>query len=427
VVDTSKTDWSFINKAISSIYDTGKWLDSLKQAIFAMLSHKLRSLLSILGILIGVAAVIAMLALGLGAQESMQAQLASLGSNLIMVSPGKMNTGGVSLQAGSVSRLTSADVTAIRQMSDQVKNVSGTVSNRVQVVAGSKNWNTEVDGVDVNYESMKAETPQVGNFFSQEDVSSRAKVALLGTTVVSNLFGDQNPVGEQIKINRINFTVIGVLPSKGAGGFRDQDDVILVPITTAMFRVFGKQYIDLIYVEGVSTDVLDDLQDGITTLLNKQHRISLKDQDTAFQVRNMSDIKATLESMTKTMSMLLGSIAAISLLVGGIGIMNIMLVSVTERTKEIGLRKAIGANRQDIMIQFLIESVVLSLIGGLSGVAVGVGVSLLMALVIGWAVKVSIFSIILATGFSLFIGLVFGIWPAHKASLLNPIEALRFE
>jgi macrolide transport system ATP-binding/permease protein len=405
VVDTSKADWGFINKAVSSFYDTGKWLDSLKQAIFAMLSHKLRSLLSILGIMIGVAAVIAMLALGLGAQESMQTQLSSLGSNLIMVSPGTINTGGVSLQAGSVSRLTSADVTAIRQMSDQVKNVSGTVSSRVQAVAGSKNWNTEVDGVDVNYESTKADSPQVGSFFSQEDVSRRAKVALLGTTVVSNLFSDRNPVGEQIKINRINFSVVGVLPSKGAGGMRDQDDVILVPITTAMYRVFGKQYFDLIYVEGVSTKVLDNLQEGITTLLNKRHRISLKDQDTAFQVRNMSDIKATLESMTKTMSMLLGSIAA----------------------KEIGLRKAIGANRQDIMIQFLIESVVLSLIGGLSGVALGVGASLLMAIVIGWAIKVSIFSIILATGFSLFIGLVFGIWPAYKASLLNPIEALRFE
>src|SRR5208283_4723834 len=192
------------------------------------------------------------------------------------------------------------------------------------------------------------------------------------------------------------------------------------------YRVFGKQYIDLLYVQGASVEGLDKIQDDIKKLLNKRHRVSVKDQDNAFQVRNMSDIKATLESMTKTMSMLLGSIAAISLLVGGIGIMNIMLVSVTERTKEIGLRKAIGANRQDIMIQFLIEAVVLSLIGGLAGVVLGSGVSFLMTFIIGWAVKISIFSIILATAFSLSIGLIFGLWPAHKASLLNPIEALRF-
>jgi len=422
----SKIDWGFIDKAVSSIYDKGKWLDSFKQAIFAMLSHRVRSLLSILGILIGVAAVIAMLALGLGAQESMQTQMASLGSNLIMVSPGTMNTGGVSLQAGAVTRLTFADAAAVRQI-PQVKSVSGTVSGRVQVVAGSKNWNTEVDGVDVYYESIRSDTPDTGRFFTAQEVSSRAKVALLGTTVVSNLFGGQNPVGEGIKINRINFTVIGVLPSKGAGGFRDQDDVILVPITTGMYRVFGKQYIDLLYVQGASVEGLDKIQDDIKKLLNKRHRVSVKDQDNAFQVRNMSDIKATLESMTKTMSMLLGSIAAISLLVGGIGIMNIMLVSVTERTKEIGLRKAIGANRQDIMIQFLIEAVVLSLIGGLAGVVLGSGVSFLMTFIIGWAVKISIFSIILATAFSLSIGLIFGLWPAHKASLLNPIEALRFE
>lgn len=424
----SKTsmDWSFIQKARSSLSDAGKWLDSLKQAVYAMVSHKMRSLLSILGILIGVAAVIAMLALGRGAQESIQTQLASLGSNLLMMRAGSMNTGGVTLQAGSVTRLTSGDVSAIRQI-PQVKRVSGTVSGRVQVVAGSKNWNTEVDGVDVDYAAMRAYTPDVGRFFSEEEVTGRAKVALLGTTVVSQLFGDKNPVGEEIKINLINFKVIGILPSKGANGFRDQDDVILIPLTTAMYRVLGKQYIDSIYVEGASPEALDNIQDSALTILAKRHRIRPKDQDTAFQIRNMSDIKETLEATTKTMSMLLGSIAAISLLVGGIGIMNIMLVSVTERTKEIGLRKAIGASRQDIMIQFLIEAVMLSLIGGLAGVAFGAGVSYLLTLLAGWAVKISMFSIILATAFSLFVGLVFGLWPAYKASLLNPIEALRFE
>ncbi len=251
-----KTDWSFIDKAVSSIYDAGKWLDSFKQAVYAMLSHKLRSLLSILGILIGVAAVIAMLALGQGAQESIQAQLASLGSNLLMVRPGNFNSGGVSLQAASVTRLTFADVTAVRQISDQVLRVSGTVSGHAQVVAGSKNWNTEVDGVDVDYAPMRAYIPDMGRFFTDLEVVGRAKVALLGTTVVSQLFGDKNPIGEEIKINMINFKVIGILPSKGASTFRDQDDVILIPITTAMFRVLGKQYIDSLYVEGVSAESL---------------------------------------------------------------------------------------------------------------------------------------------------------------------------
>ena len=421
------TDWSFLDKAASSVFEIGKWADSLKQAVYAMLSHKLRSLLSILGILIGVGAVIAMLALGRGAEESIQAQLASLGSNLLMVRPGNMNPGAVSLQAGSVTRMTSGDVTAIHQISNQVKRVSGTVSGRVQLVAGSKNWNTEVDGVDVDYAPMRAYVPQIGRFFTEEEVTSRAKVALLGTTVVSQLFGDKNPIGEEIKINLINFKVIGILPTKGASTFRDQDDVVLIPLSTAMHRVLGKQYIDSIYVEGTTADALDKIQDDITVLLNKRHRVSLKDQDNAFQVRNMADIKATLEATTKTMSMLLGSIAAISLLVGGIGIMNIMLVSVTERTREIGLRKAIGANRQDIMIQFLIEAVMLSLIGGLSGVIFGAGVSLLLTFFAGWAVKISLFSVILATVFSLFVGMVFGLWPAYQASLLNPIEALRYE
>jgi macrolide transport system ATP-binding/permease protein len=255
---------------------------------------------------------------------------------------------------------------------------------------------------------------------------SRAKVALLGTTTVTNLFGDVNPVGETIKINLINFTVIGVLPTKGSGGFRDQDDIVVIPLTTAMYRVFGKQYIDSIYIEGASAKDLDTAQEQIRAALNKQHRLKPDDTE-SITIRNMSEIKSTLESTMTTLTLLLGSIAAISLLVGGIGIMNIMLVSVTERTREIGLRKAIGANNNDIMMQFLIESVLLSFIGGIAGIVLGTGASALMKLIAGWAVKVSLFSIVLSTVFSLIVGVVFGLWPASQAAKLNPIEALRYE
>jgi macrolide transport system ATP-binding/permease protein len=255
----------------------------------------------------------------------------------------------------------------------------------------------------------------------------RNKVVLLGTTVVRELFGATNPIGETMRINLINFKVIGILPQKGAGGFHDQDDTVVVPITTAMYRLLGKQYIDQIYVEAKSPDLVDPAQETITKLLVKEHHIAAKDAEDAFQVRNMSDIKAALESSTKTMSLLLGCIAAISLLVGGIGIMNIMLVSVTERTREIGLRKAIGASNKDIMTQFLIEAVLMSFIGGVSGIALGTGVSMLITLFTGWSVKISLSPVLLATTFSLIVGIVFGLWPAQKASQLDPIEALRYE
>jgi macrolide transport system ATP-binding/permease protein len=236
-----------------------------------------------------------------------------------------------------------------------------------------------------------------------------------------------NPIGETIKINLINFKVIGILPTKGTTGHHDQDDTVIVPITTAMYRVLGKQYIDSIYVEAKSADLTDVAEEVISRLIIKQHRLVTDDQKDSFQIRNMADIKDTLTSTTKTMSLLLGSIAAISLLVGGIGIMNIMLVSVTERTREIGLRKAIGANNKDIMTQFLIEAVLMSFIGGLAGIILGSGISILINIVAGWSIKVSLSSVILATVFSLIVGVVFGLWPAKQASQLNPIEALRYE
>jgi macrolide transport system ATP-binding/permease protein len=402
-----------------------KFLDYVRQAMAAMVSHKMRSILSILGILIGVAAVIAMLALGTGAKESIEQQLSSLGSNLLMIRPGSAKAGGISLEAGTVTRFTFADVDAISRLPG-IKSVYPSIQGRGQTVYASKNWNTQVEGDGTEYAQMRAAVPSVGRFFTETEVRSREKVAVIGTTVAQQLFGDANPVGETIKINLLNFKVIGILPSKGASGWRDQDDIVIIPVTTAMYRVFGKQYIDQIFAEAKGPEVIDTAQDAITQTIIKQHHLT-KDEEDSFQIRNMADIKNAFESTTKTMTLLLGSIAAISLLVGGIGIMNIMLVSVTERTREIGLRKAIGANNKDIMVQFLIESVLLSFIGGVSGIILGTGVSSLINIFAGWTVKVSIFSVVLSTAFSLLVGVVFGLWPARKASQLDPIEALRYE
>ncbi|MFH0762923.1 MAG: ABC transporter permease, partial [Candidatus Omnitrophota bacterium] len=347
-----------------------KFLDYLRQAISAMFSHKMRSLLSILGILIGVAAVIAMLALGEGAKESIQQQLASLGSNLLSVRPGSSRVHGVALEAGAVTRFSFSDVDAIGKLKDEISRLYPSVTGRGQLVYANNNWNAQVEGVGVGYPQMRAAVPTVGRFFSEQEVRLREKVALLGLTVVKELFGDSNPIGQSIKINLINFKVIGILPEKGGSGWHDQDDIVIIPITTAMYRVFGKQYIDAIYAEAKSPQLLEAAQESISKTIIKEHRLN-KDEEDSFQIRNMADIKNTLEATTRTMSLLLGSIAAISLLVGGIGIMNIMLVSVTERTREIGLRKAIGANNKDIMVQFLAEAVLMTCLGGIFGILFG--------------------------------------------------------
>ncbi|TAM40785.1 ATP-binding cassette domain-containing protein, partial [bacterium] len=362
-----------------------EFLDYLRQAVFAMLAHKMRAFLSILGILIGVAAVIAMVALGQGAQEAIEKQLSSLGSNLLLIRPGSPKLQGIALQTGSYTRFVFQDLAAIARLTDLIKYVSPSASARGQIVYGNKNWNTQVEGVGVDYAPLRSAVPTVGRFFTEEEVKMRSKVALLGMTVVRELFGAANPIGETIKINLINFKVIGILPEKGAGGFHDQDDTVIVPITTAMYRLMGKQYIDQIYAEAVSPDVIDEAQDEITKVISKEHHLNPKEAEDAFQIRNMADIKTALESSTKTMSVLLGIIAAISLLVGGIGIMNIMLVSVTERTREIGLRKAIGASNKDILVQFLIEAALMSFIGGILGIALGTGISMLITLFAGWS------------------------------------------
>ncbi len=415
-----------IEQVLNSVNTTGARLpDHMQQAIQAILSHKVRAFLSILGILIGVAAVIAMLALGEGAKASLEQRLASLGSNLLSVRPGSPRLRGVALETGSVTRLTVRDAEAIAKLSP-VKMVSPNVTGRGQVVYSNKNWSTRLEGVGINYAEMRASVPILGRFFTEDELRSRGKVAVLGLTVARELFADNDPVGAEIKINRINFQVIGVLPEKGATGWRDQDDVIVIPISTAMNRVLGKDYVDGIDVEVLGPELIAQAQGEIEGLIVRRHRLT-GDISESVDIRNLTEIQETLASTTKTMSWLLGSIAVISLLVGGIGIMNIMLVSVTERTREIGLRKAIGARARDIMTQFIIEAVVMSVSGGLIGIAVGIGIASGLSFAAGWTTKVSLSAIALATLFSVAVGMVFGIWPARKASQLNPIEALRYE
>ncbi len=403
-----------------------EFIEHFHQSLRSIMSNKVRSFLSMLGILFGVAAVIAMLALGEGAKTSMQESLKMLGSNLLIVRAGSARIRGVASASGAVARFTLRDVEELKGLGDLISRASGYVNGSGQVVFKNENWNTSIDGVGFEYGQMRAVIPTAGRWFTQEEINRREKVAVIGTTVVEKLFGNTNPVGETIKINRIYFKIIGVAPEKGFGGHRDFDNIVYIPVTTAMYRVLGKDYLNSIYVEVKEPGLIDEAQKEIRQTIIERHRL-YKDNEDAFYIRNMSEIQEMLTSTTKTMSLLLGCIAAISLLVGGIGIMNIMLVSVTERTREIGLRKAIGACRRDIMSQFLIEAVVMTFIGGLMGILLGWSAALLMSAFVGWATKVSVASVVLSTTFSVAVGIGFGLWPAKKAAQLNPIEALRYE
>ena len=402
-----------------------EFLEHMHQSVRAILSNKIRSFLSMLGILFGVAAVIAMLAIGEGAKVSIEERIKGLGSNLLSIQGGSMKVRGAARGAGSVTRFRPGDIDAIKDL-PMVKRVSGYASGSGQVVYRNENWNTRLEGVGYDYGHMRAAMPEIGRWFTEDEVVRRDKVALIGITVADKLFGNKNPIGEIIKINRINFKVIGIIPEKGARGWRDQDDIVYIPVTTAMYRVMGKDYFDGIFAEIDDAESTEEAQETIERLIVKRHRI-YKNPEDYFHMHDMSEIQEMLSSTTKTMSLLLGCIAAISLLVGGIGIMNIMLVSVTERTREIGLRKAIGACKKDIMSQFLIEAVVMTFTGGLMGIALGAGTAFILSIFAGWVTKISFFSIILATTFSVAVGIGFGLWPAKKASELNPIEALRYE
>ncbi|WP_028971804.1 ABC transporter permease [Sporomusa ovata] len=401
--------------------------ESVKIALDALVSNKLRSILTMLGIIIGVGAVIAMVSIGMGVRDKVSNSIASLGSNLIIVIPGAASSSGVRQAAGTNITLTLKDAEAMAREVYGIGEVAPSVSKQYQMVAGNMNWTTNVQGTTPEYLEVRNLSVQAGSFITDEDVETRNRVAVIGTTVASNLFTNINPIGQSIRINNAPFTIIGVLESKGqSAGGQDQDDTVIIPLTTAQERMMGITYVQTISVQAANSEVVDQVQEGITSLLRARHDITA-DKTDDFTVRNLASVMATAQETTGTITLLLGSIAAISLLVGGIGIMNIMMVSVTERTREIGIRKALGARYSNILMQFLIEAIVIGVIGGAIGIVTGIGISYAISSVAGWNTVITATPILVAFGFSVGIGLFFGLYPARKAALLNPIDALRYE
>jgi putative ABC transport system permease protein len=390
----------------------------------------MRSALTVLGIVIGVAAVITMLAVGTGASRRISQQIASVGSNLMIVLPGSSTSGGIRMGSGTVSTLTREDAEAIARECPAVADVAPSHNGVAQIVYGNQNWSTGVVGTTPGVLNVRDWTLAAGKSFTDQDVRNATKVSILGRTVVDNLFGDMDPVGQIIRIKKVPFTVVGVLEKKGQSPIgQDQDDTVLIPISTAQKKIFGTPFAGMvraIAVKAKSTEDLAAAEEQITALLRQRHRIG-PNQESDFTVRNLTQMMQVAEQSTRVMALLLGAIASVSLLVGGIGIMNIMLVSVTERTREIGIRMAVGAKTWDIRLQFIIEAVTLSLIGGVAGIIIGVTGSKILSAVAGWATVVSLPSVFLAFGFSGIVGIFFGFYPAYKASLLNPIDALRYE
>ncbi|HOW86014.1 MAG TPA: ABC transporter permease [Candidatus Aminicenantes bacterium] len=403
---------------------------TFKIAVRALGRNKMRSFLTALGIIIGVGAVIAMVSIGEGAKRGIEDRFASMGTNLLFVMPGSQNARGVHQSWGSMRTLKEGDALAIEKQCPAVMSISPSVNARAQTVYGNKNWNTSISGTGSMYPEVRNWEVETGSYFDEAMVKAGAKVCVLGYDVWQNLFENEDAIGKIIRVKKIPFKVLGVLKKRGeSGGFGSRDDMITVPYTTAMRRLQGIDFIQSIDVRAVSSDKIHEAQTEIEELLRLRHRIAPGAEDD-FTVRNMSDVAETAASATQMMTVLLGSIAGISLLVGGIGIMNIMLVSVTERIREIGLRMAVGAREKDILFQFLTEAIVLSLLGGSAGIAVGVGASKLLKnikMFSSMKTVVSLDSVLLAFSFAAAIGIFFGFYPARKASRLDPIEALRYE
>jgi len=404
----------------------------LRIALRALAVNKLRSALTMLGIVIGVGAVIVMIAVGAGAQARVEEQIRALGSNLLLVMPGSTTAGGVRLGFGSGSTLTEDDVLAINREIPEAL-AAPALRGSAQVIWGNTNWSTQIFGVTPEYLDVRQWPLAAGRVFEPAEMAAAAKVCLIGATVAKQLFGDGDPLDQSIRIKRVPFTVVGVLDVKGQSMMgTDQDDLILVPIKTARSRVLGtasaarNRTVGTIWVKAADGIDTRTVEDEVRSLLRQRHRIQAGADDD-FSLRNLAEVMAAQEASSRVLALLLAAVASVSLLVGGIGIMNIMLVSVTERTREIGLRMAVGARTRDILGQFLVEAVTLSLIGGLAGVAIGIGTSLLIAQLAGWRIVISPEAVGLAVAFAFVIGVFFGFYPARKAARLNPVEALRFE
>ncbi len=403
--------------------------ETLSTSFEALILNKTRTALSVLGIVVGIASVIALITLGQGSQKAISDQIESLGSNLLTVMPGAQVMGSVRSYMGSVTTLTYEDAKAIAKSPQitAVEAVSAELIRNTQVVAGRANTNTMITGVMPAYAQIRKLEMESGVFISQRDLDSQTKVAVLGPQTVSDLFGEgTDPVGENIRINKINFRVVGVTESKGGGGFFNQDDVVFIPLTTAQKQVFGQDHVNTISIAAKNEELMEQAQNEVGYLLLTLHNLPEPEQ-ADFSIMSQEDIIGAMTEVTSTFTALLSGIAAISLLVGGIGIMNIMLVTVIERTREIGLRKALGAKKKDIVAQFLVESVILTGAGGLLGIILGTLISLALVKMIGVPWTFSFNSYLLASGVSAIIGIVFGFYPAYKASNLSPIEALRYE
>jgi putative ABC transport system permease protein len=404
-------------------------LSIIRIAFRALARNKMRAALTMLGIIIGVSAVIAMVSIGQGAQASVQAQIENMGTNLLFVSAGAQNVGGVRSGAGDTgtNTLTAEDLAAIRNEVPSVAMVTPTVNARSQLVSGNLNWSTSVQGVSEQFPEVRKWTVQSGEFFAETDVRTAARVIVLGQTIADNLFPGMDPVGQTVRVMNLPFRVVGVMARKGQDPQgRDQDDTALAPYTTVQKKILGSPRLQIAYVSAISQDATYTAQTQITDLLRQRHKLSPNDAND-FTVRNMTDVAQAANETNNIMTILLGSIAGVSLLVGGIGIMNIMLVSVTERTREIGIRMAIGARSSAVRTQFLIESIVLSLTGGFAGILLGIGASLAIPLMLGWPTLVSTTAIVGSVIFSAAVGIFFGYYPARKAAGLDPIEALRYE